>query len=72
MLSAKGHEALGFTVPLQAVQGFRIEEELPKLTFFSFFLQGKSPILMMVYTTKTFDTWGALRNFGDPQSKFSL
>ncbi|XP_035299445.1 beta-galactosidase-1-like protein 2 isoform X2 [Cricetulus griseus] len=30
-------------------------------------IQGKSPILMMVYTTKTFDTWGALRNFGDPQ-----
>ncbi|CAH6858790.1 Bin2a [Phodopus roborovskii] len=30
-------------------------------------IQGRSPILMMVYTAKSFDTWGALRNFGDPQ-----
>ncbi|XP_040586020.1 beta-galactosidase-1-like protein 2 isoform X2 [Mesocricetus auratus] len=30
-------------------------------------IQGISPILMMVYTTKSFDTWGYLRNFGDPQ-----
>ncbi|CAO2635705.1 Beta-galactosidase-1-like protein 2 [Lemmus lemmus] len=30
-------------------------------------IQGRSPILMMVYTTDSFDTWGAARQFGDPQ-----
>ncbi|XP_051012758.1 beta-galactosidase-1-like protein 2 [Acomys russatus] len=29
-------------------------------------IQGKSPILMMVYTANSFDTWGALRNIGNP------
>ncbi|XP_059122712.1 beta-galactosidase-1-like protein 2 [Peromyscus eremicus] len=29
-------------------------------------IQGRSPILMMVYTSTSFDTWGALRQFGDP------
>nr|AAQ14480.1 beta-galactosidase-like protein isoform 1 [Rattus norvegicus] len=31
------------------------------------FIQGRSPILMTVYTTNSFDTWGALRQLGDPQ-----
>nr|XP_015850935.2 beta-galactosidase-1-like protein 2 [Peromyscus maniculatus bairdii] len=30
-------------------------------------IQGRGPILMMVYTSNSFDTWGALRHFGDPQ-----
>uniref|UniRef100_A0A8C6HR88 Beta-galactosidase n=1 Tax=Mus spicilegus TaxID=10103 RepID=A0A8C6HR88_MUSSI len=30
-------------------------------------IQGKSPILMMVYTTKSFDTWGTLHQTGDAQ-----
>ncbi|XP_052045347.1 beta-galactosidase-1-like protein 2 [Apodemus sylvaticus] len=30
-------------------------------------IQENSPILMMVYTANSFDTWGALRQLGDPQ-----
>ncbi|XP_031199680.1 beta-galactosidase-1-like protein 2 [Mastomys coucha] len=30
-------------------------------------IQGRSPILMMVYTANSFDTWGALHQVGDPQ-----
>ncbi|XP_041512763.1 beta-galactosidase-1-like protein 2 [Microtus oregoni] len=30
-------------------------------------IQGRSPILMMVYTTDSSDTWGTPRQFGDPQ-----
>ncbi|XP_034366624.1 beta-galactosidase-1-like protein 2 [Arvicanthis niloticus] len=30
-------------------------------------IQGRRPILMMVYTANSFDTWGTLRQVGDPQ-----
>ncbi|XP_053451612.1 beta-galactosidase-1-like protein 2 [Nycticebus coucang] len=30
-------------------------------------IQGLSPIMMMVYTATSFDTWGAIRNYLDPQ-----
>ncbi|GAB1293989.1 Beta-galactosidase [Apodemus speciosus] len=30
-------------------------------------IQDNSPILMMVYTANSFDTWGTLHQFGDPQ-----
>ncbi|XP_060232995.1 beta-galactosidase-1-like protein 2 [Meriones unguiculatus] len=29
-------------------------------------IQGRSPILMMLYTADSFDTWGALRQIGNP------
>lgn len=64
-------EDLGITAPLQVLQGCRIGEELPK-PMCVFFLQGRSPILMMVYTTDSSDTWGTARQFGDPQSEPSL
>ncbi|XP_012499730.1 PREDICTED: beta-galactosidase-1-like protein 2 [Propithecus coquereli] len=35
-------------------------------------IQGRSPIMMMVYTASSFDTWGALRNRLDPQNYGAL